>query len=114
MQISPLFNNYSVENPLNLESVASKKILNDTTSENKTDSTTSVGFKDVLVNVVQAVNESQITSDKKIEGLIRGDQDITMHDVMISLQESQMSMQLLIEVRNKLYDCYQQLNSVNI
>lgn len=109
MQISSLFNNYSVENPLNLESVANKKITTDST-----DSSTKMGFEEVLLQAIQSVNNSQIDANQKIEGLIKGDENINMHDVTIALQESQMSMELLIQVRNKLYDCYQQLNSVTL
>ena len=108
MQISPIFNNYSVENPLNLESIASKKISSNTAEDNK------VEFDNILFKTIQSVNESQVIANEKVEALIKGDENINMHDVMISLQESQMSMQLLIEVRNKLYDCYQQLNSVTL
>ena len=108
MQISPIFNNYSVENPLNLESIASKKISSNTAEDNK------VEFDNILFKTIQSVNESQVIANEKVEALIKGNENINMHDVMISLQESQMSMQLLIEVRNKLYDCYQQLNSVTL
>ncbi|EPZ56643.1 flagellar hook-basal body complex FliE family protein [[Clostridium] sordellii ATCC 9714] len=37
-----------------------------------------------------------------------------MHDVMVSAQEAQMSMQLMIEVRNKVYEAYQDLNRVQL
>lgn len=109
MQISSMFGNYSVENPLNLESIANKKISTD-----KAEDVNKVKFSNILIDTIQGVNQSQITSNEKIEALISGEGNVNMHDVMISLQESQMSMQLLIEVRNKLYDCYQQLNSVNL
>lgn len=109
MTISPIFNNFSVENPLNLESIANKKIATDETKESN-----KVEFDNILFKTIQTVNDVQVASDEKIEALIKGDENINMHDVMISLQEAQMSMQLLIEVRNKLYDCYQQLNNVTL
>jgi flagellar hook-basal body complex protein FliE len=37
-----------------------------------------------------------------------------MHDVMLSAQEAQLSMQLMIEVRNKIYEAYQELNRVQL
>lgn len=109
MTISPIFNNFSVENPLNLESIANKKITTD-----KTEKSSNIEFDNILFKTIQTVNDVQVATDKKIEALIKGDENINMHDIMISLQESQMSMQLLIEVRNKLYDCYQQLNNVTL
>ena len=37
-----------------------------------------------------------------------------MHDVMLSMQEAQVSMQLMLEMRNKLYDAYKELSSVQL
>ncbi len=37
-----------------------------------------------------------------------------MHEVMLAGQEAQISMQLLIEVRNKIYDAYQEMYKVQI
>lgn len=70
-------------------------------------------FGDVLKDTINKVNDVQVNANEKIEGLIKGD-DITMHDVMLSMQESQISMQLMLEVRNKLYDAYKELTSVQL
>lgn len=48
-----------------------------------------------------------------IDSFIKGE-DVTMHDVMLSMQESQMSMQLLIEMRNKMVETYQEINKVQL
>ena len=84
------------------------------TNENKdiiNNSETSFG--DVLKDTINKVNDVQVNANEKIEGLIKGD-DITMHDVMLSMQEAQISMQLMLEVRNKLYDAYKELTSVQL
>lgn len=70
-------------------------------------------FGDVLKDTINKVNDVQVNANEKIEGLIKGD-DITMHDVMLSMQEAQISMQLMLEVRNKLYDAYKELTSVQL
>lgn len=70
-----------------------------------------VNFTDVLNNAVNKVNDSQVKANNDIEALIKGD-DITMHEVMLSTQEAQISMQLMLEMRNKLYDAYKELSSV--
>ena len=72
-----------------------------------------VNFEDVLKNAVNKVNDVQINANEDIEALIKGE-DITMHDVMLSMQEAQISMQLMLEMRNKLYDAYKELSSVQL
>ena len=72
-----------------------------------------VNFTDVLNNAVNKVNNVQINANEDIEALIKGE-DITMHDVMLSMQEAQISMQLMLEMRNKLYDAYKELSSVQL
>ena len=82
------------------------------TNEN-VDKDDKVNFEDVLKNAVNKVNNVQINANEDIETLIKGE-DITMHDVMLSMQEAQMSMQLMLEMRNKLYDAYKELSSVQL
>ena len=72
-----------------------------------------VNFTDVLNNAVNKVNDSQVKANNDNWALIKGD-DITMHEVMLSTQEAQISMQLMLEMRNKLYDAYKELSSVQL
>ncbi|MGL6105065.1 flagellar hook-basal body complex protein FliE [Romboutsia sp.] len=77
---------------------------------------TKTNFENVLDTVkdgVYKVNDSQINANNKIEGFIKGE-DVSMHEVMLSVQESQMSMQLMLEVRNKMYEAYQEVNRVQL
>ena len=84
----------------------------DNTNKNLNESD-KVNFTDVLNNAVNKVNDSQVKANNDIEALIKGD-DITMHEVMLSTQEAQISMQLILEMRNKLYDAYKELSSVQL
>lgn len=70
-------------------------------------------FSKMIGDAIKGVNESQINADNKVQSFIKGE-DVTMHDVMLSMQESQISMQLLIEVRNKVVEAYQEINRVQI
>ena len=106
---------------INMSSVSfdSKMFLNqiqnntiDNTNKNLNESD-KVNFTDVLNNAVNKVNDSQVKANNDIEALIKGD-DITMHEVMLSTQEAQISMQLMLEMRNKLYDAYKELSSVQL
>ena len=84
----------------------------DNTNKNLNESD-KVNFTDVLNNAVNKVNDSQVKANNDIEALIKGD-DITMHEVMLSTQEAQISMQLMLEMRNKLYDAFKELSSVHL
>ena len=84
----------------------------DNTNKNLNESD-KVNFTDVLNNAVNKVNDSQVKANNDIEALIKGD-DITMHEVMLSTQEAKISMQLMLEMRNKLYDAYKELSSVQL
>nr|WP_317331036.1 flagellar hook-basal body complex protein FliE [uncultured Romboutsia sp.] len=72
-----------------------------------------VNFDEVIKNTINKVNNVQVKANEDVESLIKGE-DITMHDVMLSMQESQISMQLMLEMRNKLYDAYKELSSVQL
>ena len=72
-----------------------------------------INFSDVIGDAIEKVNESQVNANNKIENLIKGE-NVSMHEVMLSVQESQMSMQLMLEVRNKLFDAYQEISKVQL
>ena len=93
-----------------LNQIQNKTIDNTNKNLNVSDK---VNFTDVLNNAVNKVNDSQVKANNDIEALIKGD-DITMHEVMLSTQEAQISMQLMLEMRNKLYDAYKELSSVQL
>ena len=95
----------------NVEGVSN--ILTSNIKNQSTNQETNENFSDVLKNAVYKVNESQINADNSIESFIKGD-DITMHEVMLSVQESQMSMQLMLEVRNKVVEAYKEVNGVQL
>ncbi|MBC5630944.1 flagellar hook-basal body complex protein FliE [Clostridium sp. NSJ-6] len=99
---------------MNIQSIGSSSLLNNIgmqSLEKNIDEKKS--FSDVISNAINNVNEKQINADNSIESLIKGD-DITMHEVMLSMQESQLSMQLLIEVRNKMVEAYQEINKIQL
>lgn len=105
-----------VSSGINLNSnIFSNEVTNKSIPQTDTNnSNDKVDFGEVLKNAVDKVNDEQINANNDIESLIKGNNNITMHQVMLSSQESQMSMQLMIEMRNKLYDAYKELSSVQL
>lgn len=72
-----------------------------------------VEFSNILEKAIGEVNQSQLTSNEAVSKFIKGE-DISVHEVMVAMQEAQMSMQLLIEARNKVVEAYQEINRLSL
>ena len=82
-------------------------------SETKKDIKEEVEFSNILEKTIKDVNNSQLVSNDKIDKFIKGE-DVSVHEVMVAMQEAQMSMQLLVEARNKVVEAYQELNRLSL
>lgn len=99
---------------MNIQSVGTNSILNNINVKNVNEQKDSdSSFSKVISDAMNKVNDLQINADNKVEALIKGE-EVNMHDVMLSMQESQLSMQLLIEVRNKVVEAYQEVNKIQL
>jgi flagellar hook-basal body complex protein FliE len=65
-------------------------------------------FKDVLAGIVDQVDTLQKDADRSIQGLATGETR-NVHDVTIKMEEAGVAFDLMMEIRNKLVDAYQQL-----
>lgn len=65
-------------------------------------------FGDLLSGLVNDVNDLQTTAGELRNQMISGEGG-DLHQVMIAAEEAGVAMELLIEVRNKLVEAYQQL-----
>ena len=70
-------------------------------------------FADQLQKAVQEVDSLQTTRQEMVEGMVSG-QVTEVHDVMIAAQESQLAFELLLEVRNKLLESYQEIMNMSV
>jgi len=74
----------------------------------KTGSSAEVPFKDVLKGLVDNVDSLQKDADASIKGLVTGE-TTNLHDVKIKMEEAGIAFDLMMEIRNKLLDAYQQV-----
>jgi flagellar hook-basal body complex protein FliE len=65
------------------------------------------GFADALGRVVQAVESTESQANTAVTGMLSGRTDV--HDAMIALQRAEMSLELTVQVRNKLVQAYQDI-----
>lgn len=87
--------------------------INKNINEEQSIDDSKIKFDDVISQAINKVNGTQVEANNMVEGLIKGE-DVSMHDVMLSMQESQISMQLMLEVRNKLFEAYKELSGVQL
>ena len=71
------------------------------------------GFGGILNQFVGEVNEKQIASSQAVNDLLAG-KDVPLHQAMIAMQEAGVAFQLMVEVRNKLLQGYQDLMRMQI
>ncbi|WP_017415632.1 flagellar hook-basal body complex protein FliE [Clostridium tunisiense] len=80
--------------------------------EAKTEKEEGTSFGQVLKSELQKVNDKQIVSDNTIEGYIKGEKDV--HEVMVAGEEAKLSLELAIQIRNKLINVYEEFNRMQV
>ena len=97
-----------------IQSIGTNSILNNLNISNTTEEKTNgTSFSNVLSDAISKVNDSEVNANNKIESLIKGE-DVEMHEVMLAMQESVLSLEALIEVRNKTVEAYQEISKLQL
>lgn len=67
-----------------------------------------VDFAALVGTNVSQVDQGLKLADQNLRALAAG-QDVAVHDVMISMETARMNLMLMVEVRNRLVEAYQEL-----
>ncbi len=70
-------------------------------------------FADQLSKAVSQVQDLQVRREEMVDEMVTG-RVTEVHDVMIAAKESQLAFELLVEVRNKLLEGYQELMRMQV
>ena len=70
-------------------------------------------FENMLGGLVNDVAQKQAAAGSAVSGLLSG-QNVSLHQAMISMEEANISFQMMVEVRNRLLDSYQELMRMQI
>ncbi len=70
-------------------------------------------FADTLRGVLGQVNELQVEANDAVESLMTGDMQ-NLHEVLIKAEEAQLSLQLTVQVVNKVIQAYQEISRMQI
>lgn len=70
-------------------------------------------FASALEQVLDKANTSQVVADEALKGFLVGDiQDI--HLVALASEEAKLMMQLVVEIRNKVVEAYQEMSRMQV
>lgn len=70
-------------------------------------------FAGALDNALKKLNDTQVKADQLTSDLLTGEiQDI--HQVTIAMNEAKLTMQLAVEVRNKIIEAYQEVSRMQV
>lgn len=70
-------------------------------------------FATVLADAMQDVNQQQLAADVSANRMAAGEQ-VDLHQVMIGLEEANLSFSLGLQVRNKMMEAYQEVMRMNV
>ena len=70
-------------------------------------------FQDLLVESLREVNTMQQDAEKAVEQLATGG-DVNMAEVMTAVQKADMSFRLMLQMRNKLVQAYNEIRQIQI
>lgn len=74
---------------------------------------TQKSFADTLSEAINNVNELQKTSDKAMQNLATGRTD-NVAEVMITAEKADIALKLMVQVRNKIIDAYQDIMKMQV
>ncbi len=95
-------------------SIASSSSNDSTNASSGTQAVTgSPDFSSILKDKLGQVNDKQISADDTTTQFIQG-KDVDIQQVMLGTSEAQMSLDMAVQVRNKIVEAYQELNKMQV
>lgn len=70
------------------------------------------GFSETLKNAVAEVNQLQLTADQAAENVVRG--EMGLHEGMLAMGKADLSLRLMLQVRNKAMDAYREIMQMSV
>jgi flagellar hook-basal body complex protein FliE len=70
-------------------------------------------FTDILKTSLGEVNRLQLETDNAIQSLITGEEN-NVHEVMVAMEKASLSLELLVQVRNKVIAAYEEIKRMQV
>ncbi len=74
---------------------------------------TGPGFGEILKDAISTANELQKQSDQEIQKLMTGESQ-DLHSTVIAMQKADLSFQMMMQVRNKIVQAYQEIMRMQV
>ena len=71
------------------------------------------GFGQLFATGLESINKQLVSSQTELQSLAAGDAQ-NLHQVMIRLEETRLSFQLAVQVRNRLLEAYQDVMRMQV
>jgi len=71
------------------------------------------GFGNILSSTIQSTNSAQKAGDVAIEKLMTGEAN-HLHEIMIAVEEADISLRMLVQMRNKALSAYEEIMRMQI
>ena len=97
-----------------MEAQAKSPVGSDAMQINQMPASQKTNFSDVLANSINSVNETVKASGKMADAFEKGDSNVSMAQLMITMEKSSVSMQAMTQVRNKLLTAYQEIMNMPV
>lgn len=102
--------NVNIKQQLELMGMSAKK---STQTQGKTTEAPGESFAKSMDDAISKVNEMQKTADQKIEDLATG-KSSNLHETMIAVEKADIALRLMVQVRNKMIDAYQEVMKMQV
>jgi len=73
----------------------------------------SPSFKDFLLESISEVNSMQQAADQAVEKLVTGG-EVNPAEVLTAVQKADIAFRMLLQVRNKIVDAYQEVQAIRV
>ncbi len=70
-------------------------------------------FAQVITQLIQDVNDQQLSADQSVRDLITGEAD-SVHGVVLSAAKADLAFRMVLEIRNRLVDSYQEIMRMQV
>ena len=71
-------------------------------------------FSNVLKQSIESVNETSMQSGKMAAAFEKGDSNVSLAELMITMEKASVSFQAMTQVRNKLLSAYQEIMNMPV
>ncbi len=96
------------------EVLAQMRLLRDQAANKTPQEPATTDFAALLKNSIDTVNQTQQQAGELARAFEKGETDVPLAEVMVSLQKASVSFQAMVQVRNKLVEAYKDIMNMQM